>query len=62
MKILVCTDGSKPAEKAVRIAAQLASVSKSPLMILHVIGSEVIRKEPIYDEYGEKYNKAKSII
>ena len=62
MKILACTDGSVPAEKAVNVAAQLANVSDSELIILHVIESDKHQDKPNLDQYGEKYNKAKSII
>ena len=62
MKIMVCVDGSERAKKAVGIAAQLAGVRGSELTILNVIDSDESRKEPIYDEYGEKYRKAKLIL
>jgi nucleotide-binding universal stress UspA family protein len=62
MKIMACTDGSETANKALNIAAQLAKVRGSELTILHVIDSDVSREEPIYDEYGGKQRKAKSIL
>ena len=36
-KILVATDGSKAAERAVQVAASLAAVLKAELIILHVL-------------------------
>jgi nucleotide-binding universal stress UspA family protein len=62
MKIMACADGSKPSEKAIKIAAQLAEVSGSELLLLHVIENDVSREKPVFDEYGEQYKKAKEII
>lgn len=62
MRILACVDGSEPAKKAVGIAAQLADVSGARMTLLHVIESEVSRKEPVFDDYGENFKKARSFV
>lgn len=62
MKIMVCTDGTKPSEKAIEVAAKYASISNSELMILHVIESEVRRESSEYDSYGEKLKAAQTIV
>ena len=62
MKIMVCTDGMKPSEKAVEVAAQYADMTSSNLTIITVIESDVSREEPAYDEYGKKQDQANAMI
>ena len=62
MKILVCTDGMKHADKAVEVAAQYAQISGSELTIMNVIESDVSHEKPAFDEYGDKQTMAHSII
>ena len=62
MKILVCTDGTKPANKAVEVAAQFAQISESELTVMNVIESDVSRDKPAFDEYGNNQKMAQTII
>ncbi|MDY6864198.1 MAG: universal stress protein [Thermodesulfobacteriota bacterium] len=62
MKILVCTDGSKNAEMAVKFSAKFAKNYRADLMILRVIKHETSMEKPVFDEYGDEYHRAKNII
>ena len=62
MKIMVCTDGMKPSEKAIEVAAQYADITDSTLTIITVIENDVSREEPAYDEYGKKQDQANAIM
>ena len=62
MKILVCTDGSEIAQKAVEYAANFAKNYKADLTVMYVIDHESSMKKPVYDKYGDKTTKAKDIL
>jgi nucleotide-binding universal stress UspA family protein len=62
MKLMVCTDGTKPSDRALEVAAQYADITGSQLTVINVIESDVSREESAYDEYGKKQDQAKSII
>lgn len=62
MKLMVCTDGTKPSYKAVEVAAQYADITGSQLTIMTVVESDVSREEPAYDEYGKKQSQANAIL
>ncbi len=59
---MACTDGTKPSDKAVEVAAQYADITGSQLTVMTVIESDVSREEPAYDEYGAKQNQGNAII
>ena len=50
MKLMVCTDGTKPSDRALEVAAQYADITGSQLTVINVIESDVSREEPAYDE------------
>ncbi len=62
MKILVCTDGSESANKALKFAAQFAKNYGADLTVIYVIEHEISMEKPIYDYYGDKHHKAEKII
>lgn len=62
MKILVCTDGSEVAHKAVEYAADFAKNYHAALTVIYVIDHETSMKKPVYDKYGDKTHKAKAIL
>jgi len=62
MKLMVCTDGTKPSDRALEVAAQYADITGSQLTIMTVIESDVSREESAYDEYGKKQGQANAII
>jgi len=62
MKILVCTDGSEVAHKAVEYAADFAKNYHAALTVMYVIDHETSMKKPVYDKYGDKTHKAKEIL
>ena len=62
MKILVCTDGSEVAKKAIEYATGFAKNYKASLTVLYVIDHETSMKKPVYDKYGDKTHKAKEIL
>ena len=62
MKLMVCTDGTKPSYKAVEVAAQYSDITGSQLTVITVIESDVSREEPAYDEYGKKQDQANAIL
>jgi nucleotide-binding universal stress UspA family protein len=62
MKILVCTDGSEYAEKALAFAAELAKNYKAELGLLYVVKHDVSMVKVPDDEYGNVSHKAKEII
>ncbi len=62
MKILVCTDGSEIAQKAVEYAADFAKNFRADLTAMYVIDHETSMKKPVYDKYGDKTKKAKDIL
>lgn len=62
MKLVVCTDGSKTANKAVEVAAKYANISGSELMVLTVVEDDVSREQIVHDKYGVKQREANSII
>jgi len=62
MKILVCTDGSEIAQKAVEYAADFAKNYRAALTVMYVIDHETSMKKPVYDKYGDKTHKAKEIL
>ncbi len=62
MKILVCTDGSEVAQKAIEYAADFANNFQAALTVMYVIDHETSMKKPVYDKYGEKTHKAKEIL
>ena len=62
MKILVCTDGSEIAQKAVKYAADFAKNYRADLTVMYVIDHESSMKKPVYDKYGDKTTKAKDVL
>lgn len=62
MKILVCTDGSEIAEKAIEYAADFAKNYRADLTVMYVIDHETSMKKPVYDKYGDKTHKAKEVL
>jgi nucleotide-binding universal stress UspA family protein len=62
MKILVCTDGSEVAKKAVAYAADFAKNYHADLTVMYVIEHETSMKKPVYDKYGNKTQKAKEFL
>lgn len=62
MKILVCTDGSEIAAKAIEYAANFAKNYRADLTVMYVIDHETSMKKPVYDKYGDKTHKAKEIL
>ena len=63
MKVMLCTDGSECANKAVVFAAGFAEHYKVDLTILHVIEDIVQQKKlPNYPEFKEKKDKAEEIL
>ena len=62
MKILVCTDGSEIAKRAVEYAADFAKTYHAELTVMCVINHETSMKKPVYDKYGDKTHKAKEIL
>jgi nucleotide-binding universal stress UspA family protein len=63
MKIIVCTDGSKHGDKAVRYAAQLAKNYGIDLTILNVIEDVVPRQElPTYPGFKPHKERAETIV
>jgi nucleotide-binding universal stress UspA family protein len=62
MKIMACLDGSEKSKKAVDIAAQLAKIRNSELVLLHVIESDESREKPVFDNYGKKQREAKNLL
>lgn len=62
MKILVCTDGSEIAEKAIEYAADFAKNYRADLTVMYVIDHETSMKKPVYDKYGDQTHKAKEIL
>ena len=62
MKILVCTDGSEIAEKAIAYAADFAKNYHADLTVIYVIDHETSMKKPVYDKYGDQTKKAKDIL
>lgn len=62
MKILVCTDGSEIAQKAIEYAADFAKNYRADLTVMYVIDHETSMKKPVYDKYGDKTHKAKEIL
>ena len=62
MKILVCTDGSEIAEKAIEYAADFAKNYRADLTVIYVIDHETSMKKPVYDKYGDKTHKAKEVL
>jgi nucleotide-binding universal stress UspA family protein len=62
MKVLVCTDGSECANKAVKLAAQFAKNYKADLTELYVIEDVESREKPLSDDYGDKHHKAKEVL
>lgn len=62
MKILVCTDGSEGAERAVEYAANFAKNYHAALTVMYVIEHETSMKKPVYDRYGNKTKKAREVL
>ena len=62
MKVLVCTDGSEYAGKAVKFAAQFTKNYGAELTTLYVIEDEESREKPVSDDYGNKHYKAKESL
>lgn len=62
MKLLVCTDGSEFADKALRFSAELAKNYKADLTVLHVVKHEVRADRILEDEYGKVSRKVKEIL
>ena len=62
MKILVYTDGSEIAQKAVKYAADFAKNYKADLTVMYVIDHETSMKKPVYDKYGDKTKKGKDAL
>ncbi|MGW8320392.1 MAG: universal stress protein [Thermodesulfobacteriota bacterium] len=62
MKILVCTDGSEIAKRAVEYAADFAKNYQADLTVMYVIDHETSMKKPVYDKYGDKTHKAKELL
>jgi len=62
MKVLVCTDGSELAEKALSFSVELAKKYKADLTVLHIVKHEVRADKIPEDEYGKVSRKAKEII
>ncbi|MDY6842847.1 MAG: universal stress protein [Thermodesulfobacteriota bacterium] len=58
MKALVCTDGSKYADAAVKFSAQFADNYGADLTMLYVIASEISR----YHEYGDAPHEARKTL
>lgn len=62
MKILVCADGSKSAETAVKFSAEFAKNYGADLTIIRVIKHETSMEKPVFDEYGDEHHRAKKIV
>lgn len=62
MKILVCTDGSEVAQKAIEYAGDFAKNYQAALTVMYVIDHETSMKKPVYDKYGDKTHKAKEVL
>ena len=63
MRVLVCTDGSKYANKAVKFAAQFAKNYEADLTILHVIKDVASHRElPTYPGFISEKERAETIV
>ena len=62
MKILLCTDGSETADKALNYAVQFAENFGADLTLVYVIQHGTSMEKPVYDNYGEMTHKAKEVL